>query len=133
MSELKHLQRFMTSFNLDFIIFEHQPQSDQPFTIFKPSIELIFETLETDEIYMHPYHSMTDHIINRNLEIHFTIRMDQINVNPRTKIPAINIITAPLDNSTRTEILVNNIKINIIVNNINPDTYKDIEHFQFHT
>ena len=55
--------------------------------------------------------------------------MDQINFNTPTEIPSRNIIKSPLDNSTSTEILVNQ----NIVNNIDPDPSKDIEHLQYHT
>ena len=54
----------MTSFKLEFRIFERQPQSDQLYTIFNPSIEPIFETLEKAEIDMHPSHSTIEPIIN---------------------------------------------------------------------
>ena len=66
LSKLKHLQRYMTSFEIYFIIFESQPQSNKLSIIFAPSIELIFGTLETAEIYMNPSHSMIEPIVNRN-------------------------------------------------------------------
>ena len=53
--KLKDLQRYMTSFELNFGKFERQPQRDQLSIIFRPSIEIIFETLETADIDMHPY------------------------------------------------------------------------------
>ena len=59
--------------------------------------------------------------------------MDQISINTPTKIPAINIITVPLDNSIITETLTNNIIIDVLVNNINPDPPKDIKNIQCHT
>ena len=59
--------------------------------------------------------------------------MDQIKVNTPTKIPARKTIKSPLKNITSTETLVNNIRIYILVNNINPDPSKYIEHLQSHT
>ena len=59
--------------------------------------------------------------------------MDQINVNTPAENPDSNIIKLPLDNSTITETLVNNISIDILVNNINPYPSKDTEHLQYHT
>ena len=59
--------------------------------------------------------------------------MDQISVNTPTKIPARNIIKAPLYNSISTETLANNISIDTLVNNTNPYPYKDINHLQYHT
>ena len=56
LSNLKNLERYMTSFELNFRIFELQSQSNQLFIIFTPKIELIFETLETAEIDMNPPH-----------------------------------------------------------------------------
>ena len=37
-SKLKHLKQYMTSLEINFIIFKHQPQSDQLSIIFTPSI-----------------------------------------------------------------------------------------------
>ena len=47
LSKLKHLQRYMTPFEIDYIMFEHWPQSKRLYLTFNPSIEEIFETLET--------------------------------------------------------------------------------------
>ena len=58
MSKLKHLQRYLTSFELDFRRFEHHPKSNQLSIIFTPSTEITFETLETADIDMNPSHSM---------------------------------------------------------------------------
>ena len=58
--------------------------------------------------------------------------MDQINVNTPIKIPARNTIKSSLDNSNSTETLFNSISISILVNNINPDPSKYIEHIQSH-
>ena len=52
--------------------------------------------------------------------------MDHISSNTTTKMPIINIITEPLDNSISTETLANSINIETIVNNINPYPSKDI-------
>ena len=64
LSNLKHLQIYMTSFELYVRRFERQPQSNQLSIILFPSMELIFETLETADIDMSPYHSMIEPIFN---------------------------------------------------------------------
>ena len=56
--------------------------------------------------------------------------MDQIIVNIPQKMPASNIIPAPLDNSISTETLVNRIRIQILDNNIKSDPSKYIENLQ---
>ena len=66
LSNLEHLQIYMNSFQLDFIRFERHPQSYQLYIIFNPSMELILENTQTADIDMNPYHSMIEHIINRN-------------------------------------------------------------------
>ena len=66
LSKLKHLQRYTTSFELEFRRFERQPQSNHPSITFTPKTEEIFETLETADIDMNPSHSMIEPIINRN-------------------------------------------------------------------
>ena len=117
MSKLKQIQRYTTSFELDFGKFEHQPQSDQLSIIFTPSIELIFKTLETAEIDLNPHHSMIDPIFNRKFE-NTCHHQNGPNQHQHTKkMPAI---------STITEKLVNNISIDVPVNNINPDPSKEI-------
>ena len=58
LSNPKHLQRYMTYFDLDFREFERQPQSNQLLIMLTPSMELISETLETTDIDMHPSHSV---------------------------------------------------------------------------
>ena len=58
LSKLKHIQRNTTSFEIGFRRFERQPQSKQLSIIFNPSMELILENLDTDEIEMNPPHSM---------------------------------------------------------------------------
>ena len=68
LSKLEYLQRYTTSFELDFKRFERQPQRNQLSIIFTPSIELIFETLETAEIDINPYHLFIDPILNRKFE-----------------------------------------------------------------
>ena len=45
LSNMKHLQRYMTSFEIEFRRFERKPQSNQLSIIFTPSMEVIFETL----------------------------------------------------------------------------------------
>ena len=46
LSKLKNLQRYMTSFELDFRRFESKPQRNQLYIILTPSMEVILETLE---------------------------------------------------------------------------------------
>ena len=50
MSNMKLLQHYMNSLDLDFRRFERQPQSNQLSIIFTPSTELIFETIGTEDI-----------------------------------------------------------------------------------
>ena len=50
LSKLKHLQRYMTPFELDYRNFELLPQSHQLSTTFTSTIEEVFETLETEDI-----------------------------------------------------------------------------------
>ena len=66
LSNLKHLQRYMTSFELDFRSFDHQLQSNQLSITLSPSMKLIFETLEIADVDMNPSHSMIVLFINRN-------------------------------------------------------------------
>ena len=56
LSKLKHLQCFMTSFDICFRRFERQPQSDQLSIIFTPSMEVISETMEISDIDTNPPH-----------------------------------------------------------------------------
>ena len=53
--------------------------------------------------------------------------MDQTSVNTPTNISVRNTNTAPLDNSISTETLSKRINVEILINNINPDTSKDQE------
>ena len=66
MSKLKHLHRYMDSFEIYFKRFERQLQSNQLSIIFNTSIELIFETLETADIDMNLSHSIIEPIVNKN-------------------------------------------------------------------
>ena len=50
LSNMKLLQHYMNSLDLDFRRFERQPQSNQLSIIFTPSTELIFETIGTEDI-----------------------------------------------------------------------------------
>ena len=68
LSNLKHLQRYMNSFEIDFKRFERKPQSDQRSIILTPSMELIFETIETEDIGMNPTQSIIEPITKRNFE-----------------------------------------------------------------
>ena len=65
MPNMKHIQLCMTYFEIYFIRFECQPQSDQLSIILTPSIELIFKNLETSDIEMNPSHSIIEPIVNR--------------------------------------------------------------------
>ena len=56
LSKLKHIQQYINSFELDFIWFEYQPQTDQLSEIFTPSMEDIFDTLKTADININPSH-----------------------------------------------------------------------------
>ena len=58
----------MTSFEIDFRMFERQPHSDQLSITFTLSMEYIFETLETADVDMNPPHSIIEPIVNRNFE-----------------------------------------------------------------
>ena len=55
----------MTSFEIEFRRFKHQPKSDQLSIIFTTSMELIVETRETAEKDMNPSHPMIRPIVNR--------------------------------------------------------------------
>ena len=68
LSKLKHIQRYMNSFEIEFRRFGRQPQSDQLSIIFTPKVEEIFETLETADIDMYPSHSMIEPIVKNNFE-----------------------------------------------------------------
>ena len=63
---MKHLQSYMTSFEIYFRRFEGHPQSEQLSIIFNPSMELKFETLETSYIDMNPSNSIIEPIVKRN-------------------------------------------------------------------
>ena len=56
----------MTPFELDYRKFELQPQIQKLFIKLNPAVEEVFETLETLDIDMTPYHSMIEPISNRN-------------------------------------------------------------------
>ena len=66
LSKLKHLQCYTNSFGIDFRRFESQPQSNQLSITFTPSIEIIFETLETVDFDKNLSHSIIETIFNRN-------------------------------------------------------------------
>ena len=55
----------MTSFESYCRSFEYQPQIDQLSSISTFPMEIIFETLETDDNYMNPSHSIIGTIISR--------------------------------------------------------------------
>ena len=56
LSKIKYLQRYMTSFELEYINFERNPQRHQLLTIFKFTIEEVFETLEISDAEMTTAH-----------------------------------------------------------------------------
>ena len=66
LSKLKNIQFYMTSFEIEFRRFERQPQSNQLSIIFTPSMELIFETLETADIDSNPPNSIIEPIVKSN-------------------------------------------------------------------
>ena len=123
----------MTSFELDFKRFEHQPQSDQLSEIFTPSMEGTFKTLQTADIDMNPSHSMIEPIVNRN----FRNTFHHQNVpNQRQHINK-NASQRYQHSSTRQQYQhikpANSINTEILVNSINPDPSKDIGHIKYHT
>ena len=67
LSNMKYVQLCMTSFELDFRRFERQPQSEKLSIIFTPSMEIIFETIETVYIEMNLPHSIFEPIVNRKI------------------------------------------------------------------
>ena len=64
MSKLRHIQQYITSFELDFRRFEYHLQSYQLYIIFTPSMGGISENIETSDIYMNPSHSIIGAIFN---------------------------------------------------------------------
>ena len=62
LSKLKHVQRSMNTFELNYRRLERQPQIQQLSLIFTHKIEEIIETLKTADI-----HSMVKHIFNSNI------------------------------------------------------------------
>ena len=56
LSKFKHLKRYMTLCELNYIRFERQPQIQQLSLTFTPKIGEIFETLETVDLNMTPSH-----------------------------------------------------------------------------
>ena len=66
LSKLKHLQRYMTTFELDYRKFDQLTQRHQLSTTFQFIIEEIFETLDTSVVDMPTAHSMIDPIANIN-------------------------------------------------------------------
>ena len=65
LSKLKYLQCYMTSFEIYFRQFGRHPKRDQLYIILPPSMEIIFETIETADIYMNTFHSIIETIFNR--------------------------------------------------------------------
>ena len=89
-------------------------------------MELIFETMETEEIYTNTYHSMIEPIVNRNFGNTFHHQNGPNQIQQTKKIPVSNNNTSPLDNSISTETLTKNINIDILANSINPYPSKEI-------
>ena len=65
-SKLKHLQLYMTTFELEYRKFERNSQRQKPSTKFHFTIEDVFETLETSDVDMSTSHYMIDPIVNGN-------------------------------------------------------------------
>ena len=63
---MKHLQLNMNTFELNYRKYEQLPQRQQLSTIFKSTIEEVFEALETVDVCMSTAHSMIEPIVNRN-------------------------------------------------------------------
>ena len=76
----------MNKFDLECRKFERLPQRHQISTTVHFTIEEVFETLESVDIYMSKYHSMIDPVVNKNFENILITRMDQINVKTFIKI-----------------------------------------------
>ena len=66
LSKMKNIQRYMIYFEIYFRRFGRQPKSDQLSIIFTPSMEVIFDNIETADVGMNPYHSTIKPIIKRN-------------------------------------------------------------------
>ena len=66
LSKLKHLQQYMTLFDLYYRKFEHLPQRHQLSTTFQFKIEEVFETIEIEDVDIKTDHSMIEPIVNRN-------------------------------------------------------------------
>ena len=64
LSKLKHLQIYMTPFEIDYRSFEHLPQIQKLSITFTPTIEEVIETLYTAYIDMNLSHSMIEQIVN---------------------------------------------------------------------
>ena len=124
LSKLKHLQRYMPPFEIDYRSFERQPQGQQLSLTLNPEIEEIFETLETEDIDMISSHSIIETIVKLILSIHSNVRMYQIRVNRPTKTPVNSTNSETIVNSTNTETLVNSINSETLVNSINIDPFK---------
>ena len=56
-SKLKHLQRYMITFELEYRKFELNPQRHQLSTTFQLTIEEVFGTLEIEDVYTTTAHS----------------------------------------------------------------------------
>ena len=66
LSKLKHIKRYMTTFELYCINFECLPKRQQLSTIFNYTIEEVSETLKIVYVDMSTAHSMIEPIVNRN-------------------------------------------------------------------
>ena len=105
-SKLKHLQCYITAFEIEYRTFELNPQRQQLSTTFQFTIEEVFETLEKGYVNMTTFHSVIDPIVNVNLEMPFIANMYQTNVSM-------------------------SIKLQVVI--INTDTFRDQGNPQFHT
>ena len=66
LSKMKHLQCYMTTFEIEYRNSELLPQINQLSTMLHSTTEEVFETLETEDIDISTAHSMIDSIVNRN-------------------------------------------------------------------
>ena len=66
LSKLKHLQRYMTPYELRYKKLEYIPQIHQLSTTFISTIEEVFENLDTVEIGMTSSNSIIEPIVNSN-------------------------------------------------------------------
>ena len=89
---MKHIQLYITTFELEYRNVEQLSHRQQPPTTSQSTIVEVFETLETAYVDISTAHSMIEPIEN----IHLNTRMDQINVNTFTKTVGSSTNTDPI-------------------------------------